>query len=535
MAAAHQPGTGGDLEPGARPGPSYDPGMSSPVLVAVDDDPARLGDVEPGRCSGTRALLPCGPSTTAWPRWTSSPGTASRWRWCWPARSCPAPRDGAAGGEGPAPSPPPGPQWVLLIAWTTSDAAHRRSDLPGVVARPGWTTTSSGRRRRWMLPVTWAESRRAVPNTVSVVGHSWSGRGWAAAPVRAGWHRRWGGTVRRALQSAVPAMPDGRVLEHRARTSPRHPARPWPPTGPVRPRVVGAGPAGCPRRSTRLGGAAHARRRRVSRRAATGSSSLIRNYLGFARGVTGAELAARHRAGLGVRHHVSPSCSASPASPRTRTASSCPLARRRRRGGPAVVLLAMGAHYRRLGLPPLEAARRRGGVLRAAASEAPALVGDDVSLRRRRRELGRTGGAAPGPRHARRVTLVVRADDAHGMSDYLVRGRATPNVAVRRGWLGWRRDGWLDRTSCCVGGGDGEEETVARGLFLMDRRAAAHRVAPCRDSSRDAAGFVLTGAGSRSAAARQVMGRPPAARPASPAGPACRRRAARVVKRLGGR
>jgi thioredoxin reductase (NADPH) len=148
-----------------------------------------------------------------------------------------------------------------------------------------------------------------------------------------------------------------------------------------------------------------------------GSSSRIRNYLGFSRGVSGAELAQRAyqqawifgtkfllmRDVVGLRseagrHTVTISDGSEASAP--------------------VVILATGVDYRRLEVPELEAHIGRSVFYGASVAEAPALAGKDVFV------VG--GGNSAGQaamhlaRHARKVTLLVRRGSlAESMSRYL--------------------------------------------------------------------------------------------------------------------
>ena len=97
------------------------------------------------------------------------------------------------------------------------------------------------------------------------------------------------------------------------------------------------------------------------------------------------------------------------------------------------VILAIGATYRRLGVPALEDLTGAGVFYGGPVSEAPALSGKDAYV------VG--GGNSAGQavlhlaRYARRVTLVVRAQSLQaGMSHYLIQEiEATPNLDVRTG------------------------------------------------------------------------------------------------------
>jgi thioredoxin reductase (NADPH) len=161
-----------------------------------------------------------------------------------------------------------------------------------------------------------------------------------------------------------------------------------------------------------------------------GTSSLIRNYLGFARGVSGQKLAreAFHQAALfGAEFRL------------MRTATGL-----RRVGEQLVVVLsdgaevsgravivATGASYRRLGVPELETLTGAGVFYGAATTEAPAMGGREVCV------VGGANSAGQAAlylsKYASRVTLLVRGGSlAAGMSDYLVREiEGTDNVRVR--------------------------------------------------------------------------------------------------------
>src|SRR6185295_17181966 len=104
-----------------------------------------------------------------------------------------------------------------------------------------------------------------------------------------------------------------------------------------------------------------------------------------------------------------------------------------RRVSASAVILATGATYRRLDVPSLETFRGAGVFYGGPVSEAPALKGKDAYIAGGGNSAGQA--ALHLARHARRVTLVVRAPSlAAGMSHYLVQAvEATPNVEVRAG------------------------------------------------------------------------------------------------------
>ena len=171
--------------------------------------------------------------------------------------------------------------------------------------------------------------------------------------------------------------------------------------------VVGAGPAGL---AAAVYGASEGLRTLVVEREAiggqAGSSSLIRNYLGFSRGISGAELMQRAYQQAWVF-----GCSFAHARQavvdrdRRRRASWSASSRTARIRAGAVVL-ATGVAYRRLGVPELEALESAGIFYGASISEAKGLQGRIAHV------VG--GGNSAGQaalhlaRYAREVTLLVR-------------------------------------------------------------------------------------------------------------------------------
>jgi thioredoxin reductase (NADPH) len=202
-----------------------------------------------------------------------------------------------------------------------------------------------------------------------------------------------------------------------------------------------------------------------------GTSSLIRNYLGFPRGITGAELAARAvaQASLFGTEIIYGSRAVSlRADGQLRVVG---LANRTGAVSTAVVI-ATGVSYRRLGVPSLEALLGAGVFYGAGSSEAQALAGERVFV------VG--GGNSAGQatlhlgRYASHVTLLVRSESlAESMSDYLITEITNaPNIAVRYG------------VEVVGGGGHGHLECIE----LTDRHSAEVQIVPAR------ALFVLIGA-----------------------------------------
>jgi thioredoxin reductase (NADPH) len=161
-----------------------------------------------------------------------------------------------------------------------------------------------------------------------------------------------------------------------------------------------------------------------------GTSSMIRNYPGFAQGISGATLAQEMRRqawSFGTTFlYMRQAQSLSREDDRYRMALSdgSVLAAR-------TVIIATGVAYRRLGIPALEDLQGRGVYYGAAVSEAPAMRGRTVFV------AGGANSAGQAALHlakwAAQVTILVRAPSlADAMSDYLIRQiAAAPNIDVR--------------------------------------------------------------------------------------------------------
>src|SRR6266511_2315731 len=235
--------------------------------------------------------------------------------------------------------------------------------------------------------------------------------------------------------------------------------------------VVGAGPAGL---SAATYGASEGLRTLMVEPEAlggqAGSSSLIRNYLGFPYGISGRTLGQRASAqailfgaelvyarAIGLR-----------AAGQDRVVTLA-------NGGQAVggaVLVATGAAYRRLDAPGLDELLGAGVFYGAAVSEARAMTGSQVFV------VGAGNSAGQAALHlskyAERVTLLVRGDAlGRTMSDYLVKElQASDTITVRLG------------TQVVAAGGTGRLER----LTLRDAHTATTETVPA------AALFILIGA-----------------------------------------
>jgi thioredoxin reductase (NADPH) len=258
--------------------------------------------------------------------------------------------------------------------------------------------------------------------------------------------------------------------------------------------VVGAGPAGL---AAAMYGASEGLDTAVLEHEAlggqAGTSSMIRNYLGFPRGVSGAELAQRAYEQawiLGADFIYGPSAvGLRSVGPDQVVALGD--------GGEATsraVILATGVSWRRLGVPSLDGLVGAGVFYGAAASEARAVRGREVYVVGGANSAGQA--AVHLARYAARVVMLVRgASLGEAMSDYLVREiQAAPNIVVRYSTqaVDGHGDGHLtaltlkDRTT-------GTTQTVpATALFILIG-AEPHTDWLPETIGRDRWGFVLTG------------------------------------------
>ena len=241
-----------------------------------------------------------------------------------------------------------------------------------------------------------------------------------------------------------------------------------------------------------------------------GTTSMIRNYPGFAQGISGAKLAfgAYQQAWffgttfLFMRQPAS--LSRENGNYRLRLSDGNSLTAR-------TVVITTGAAYRRLGITEVEALQGRGVFYGAGVSEAPAMRGRRVFV------IGGGNSAGQAAMHlarwAEQVTVLVRGQSlAVSMSDYLVREiTAAPNVGV----------------SYCthVAGATGTDHLES--LLLEDWQTGASQTVPADglfvligsqprtewlgdEVARDQWGFILTGLDMLDDAAdRWDAGRPP--------------------------
>ena len=258
--------------------------------------------------------------------------------------------------------------------------------------------------------------------------------------------------------------------------------------------IVGAGPAGL---AAAVYGASEGLSTVLLEREAfggqAGTSSLIRNYLGFPRGVSGAELAWRayQQAWQFGAHLVygNPAVAlAADGAARVLTLQDGSQVRSR------AVVIATGVSYRRLDAPGLESLAGAGVFYGAATTEAQAMAGKPVFV------VG--GGNSAGQaalhlaKYARQVTILVRSHTlAASMSQYLIReigNAANIDVRYRTEVAGAGGDGHLHHLDLRERDSGKIKQTPAAGLFVLIGAQPFTRWLP-GTVARDQWGYLLTG------------------------------------------
>jgi thioredoxin reductase (NADPH) len=258
--------------------------------------------------------------------------------------------------------------------------------------------------------------------------------------------------------------------------------------------IVGGGPAGL---AAAVYAASEGLRTVVVERDApggqAGQSASIENYLGFPKGLSGADLT--HRAVAQATRF-----GAETVLPREVIGleSRGPVRAVLLEGGGQIearaVVIATGVSYRRLEADGLEALGTRGVSYGASASEAAQCVDEDVYV------VGAANSAGQAvlnfARYARRVVMLVRASVLERtMSEYLItRIRAAPNVEVRvcTEVVAARGDGHLEGLTLADRASGREYDVDAHRLFVYI--GASPRTDWLGDDVvRDHLGFIVTG------------------------------------------
>jgi thioredoxin reductase (NADPH) len=256
--------------------------------------------------------------------------------------------------------------------------------------------------------------------------------------------------------------------------------------------VIGAGPAGL---GAAVYGSSEGLRTLVVERETiggqAGSSSLIRNYLGFAKGISGTELAqqAFQQAWVfGTTFLITRAVTEI----RSQDDGFAISLSNGEQASSRAVVLAMGVSYRRLDVPRIDDFMGAGVFYGGSAVE--------EQLMRGRRVLVVGGGNSAGQAAihmatvAEQVTIVVRAGSLEAsMSDYLIKEiENSPKITVRPGTqvVGVEGGGWLERVT--LSGPGGAETVDAEAMFILIG-ALPHTDWLPDGITRDRWGFVLTG------------------------------------------
>ena len=258
--------------------------------------------------------------------------------------------------------------------------------------------------------------------------------------------------------------------------------------------IVGAGPAGL---AAAVYASSEGLETIVVERGAiggqAGSSSMIRNYLGFARGVTGAELArqAYEQAWVFGTTFLDQEVAALRCQDDTHllvTADGTEI-------GARAVILACGVSYNRLDIPSLERLVGGGVYYGASSAEARNLAGGRAFL------VGAGNSAGQAALHlakwATEVTLVVRGDDlAKSMSRYLVNEIAAATnieVLLRSRVVDGKGADHLEML-CIVDDTTGATTAMPADALFVLIGARPHTAWLPAQVARDAHGFVVAGA-----------------------------------------
>src|SRR5581483_6631635 len=330
---------------------------------------------------------------------------------------------------------------ALLLIWGDQPAmqsvvqATVLGDLDAYVVKPGTTPDEHFHRSVTEQLEEWGRANTPGIEVLRIVGDEWTARSHELREllgrngVPFGFYPAGspeGQRLREEAGAAGQALPTVLLFDGRVLTDPSNTEIGEALGVPTRPRsdrydvtVIGAGPAGL---AAALYGASEGLSTVVLEPEAiggqAGTSSLIRNYLGFPSGVSGGDLAVRAYTqawSFGAQYvygHAATSL---------------------RREGPDLVVtmadgsearsravvVACGMAYRRLGLPALDALTGAGVFYGAAASEARAMKSGEVFVVGGANSAGQA--AVHLAKYAARVTVLVRGRSlAHSMSEYLI-------------------------------------------------------------------------------------------------------------------
>jgi thioredoxin reductase (NADPH) len=414
----------------------------------------------------------------------------------------------------------PSAKRVLLIAWRawgdrrSAEAILRSMTLGGIdsyLIKPWWEYPDENFHRTiTQFLYAWARSHRSGAAEISVIGERSSPRSYEVKDLlqrNGAFHAFYpadseegqallAGSRQTSSRLPVVIMLDGQVLVDPSNTEIAQAFGVS--TSPERRSfdlvVVGGGPAGL---AATVYGASEGLSALAAEREAVGgqagSSSLIRNYLGFPWGVSGSELAQQAYLQAWVFGATVSFMIEATQLRRDEDGLLVELSDDTRVKSKAVVI-ATGASYRRLGVPSLEALVGAGVFYGAAVTEAQAMEGQDVYV------VGGANSAGQAAMHlskyASRVTLLVRGESlTASMSDYLIKEiEATPNIGIRLNTrvVDGGGEGRLEHL-IIEGSTPGDTETVPAAALFVLIGAEPHTGWLPKEVLRDERGFVLTG------------------------------------------
>jgi thioredoxin reductase (NADPH) len=292
----------------------------------------------------------------------------------------------------------------------------------------------------------------------------------------------------------VAVLPDGRILAHPSlsEVAEAFGANAEPLSTPFDVAIVGSGPAGLSA-AVDLGSEGLRVLLVEPSIGQAGSSPMIRNFLGFPSGLSGAELLRRawQQAWMfGVQARIGRSANGIRADGEERIVLLDDGSEARAKA----IVLAMGASYRRIGIPSVEGLVGRGVFYGSGATEARAMAGEAVAV------VGGGNSAAQSAIHLARyagmVTVIVRGPSLAGtVSEYLLEQlNDLPNVEVRlSSEIAEARDHQRLRSIVIRDNAAGTiDERDATGLFLLIGAEPRTEWLPST-IARDERGFVLTG------------------------------------------
>jgi thioredoxin reductase (NADPH) len=224
-----------------------------------------------------------------------------------------------------------------------------------------------------------------------------------------------------------------------------------------------------------------------------GTSSRIRNYLGFPNGVSGEDLAVRaftQAWNFGAEYVYGNPATGLRAEGTERVVTVAGGSEIRSRA----VVVATGMSYRRLGIPALEALTNVGVFYGAATSEAKAMKDREVFVVGGANSAGQAAVHLAG--YAAKVTMLIRGRSlADSMSEYLVKQIvSTANIAVRHGVevVGGAGTGRLESLTLRDRGSGASETVPAAAVFVLIGAEPRTQWLP-DDIERDQWGYVITG------------------------------------------